>query len=84
MHAPSSDGRHAFVAQSGNTGLVGASVPDDTGTRASLSLSRLRETFDLDVANRSLRVSAGFRLSEVNDCLAEHGLFFPIDWARTP
>ncbi|WP_428514772.1 FAD-binding oxidoreductase [Roseovarius sp.] len=73
-----------FVAQSGNTGLVGASVPDDTGTQAVLSLSRLRETFDLDVANRSLRVSAGFRLSEVNDRLAEHGLFFPIDLGSDP
>jgi FAD/FMN-containing dehydrogenase len=73
-----------FVVQSGNTGLVGASVPDDTGAQAVLSLSRLRETFDLDPANRSLRVSAGFRLSEVNERLAEHGLFFPIDLGSDP
>ncbi|MGS4919289.1 MULTISPECIES: FAD-binding oxidoreductase [Mameliella] len=73
-----------FVAQSGNTGLVGASVPDDVGDTAVLSLSRLRETFELDLANRSLRVSAGFRLSEVNDRLAEHGLFFPIDLGSDP
>ncbi len=73
-----------FVAQSGNTGLVGASVPDDTGTQVLLSLSRLRDTFELDLANRSLRVSAGFRLSEVNDRLAEHGLFFPIDLGSDP
>ncbi|MEL0437327.1 FAD-binding oxidoreductase [Phycobacter sp. K97] len=73
-----------YVPQSGNTGLVGASVPDDSGATAVLSLSRLRETFDLDLANRSLRVSAGFRLSEVNDRLAEHGLFFPIDLGSDP
>jgi FAD/FMN-containing dehydrogenase len=73
-----------YVPQSGNTGLVGASVPDDSGTTAVLSLSRLRETFDLDLANRSLRVSAGFRLSEVNDRLAEHGLCFPIDLGSDP
>lgn len=73
-----------FVPQSGNTGLVGASVPDGSGSMAVLSLSRLRETFDLDLANRSLRVSAGFRLSEVNDRLAEHGLFFPIDLGSDP
>ena len=72
------------MPQSGNTGLVGASVPDDSGTTAVLSLSRLRETFDLDLANRSLRVSAGFRLSEVNDRLAEHGLCFPIDLGSDP
>lgn len=73
-----------FVAQSGNTGLVGASVPDDSGQAAVLSLSRLRETFELDRANRSLRVSAGFRLSEVNERLADHGLFFPIDLGSDP
>jgi FAD/FMN-containing dehydrogenase len=73
-----------FVAQSGNTGLVGASIPDASGNTAVLSLSRLRDTFELDLANRSLRVSAGFRLSEVNARLAEHGLFFPIDLGSDP
>lgn len=73
-----------FIAQSGNTGLVGASVPDNTGRTVVLSLARLRETFDLDLANRSLRVSAGFRLSEVNNRLAEHGVFFPIDLGSDP
>lgn len=73
-----------YLAQSGNTGLVGASVPDDTGNQVVLSLSRLRDTFEVDLANRSLRVSAGFRLSEVNDRLAEHGLFFPIDLGSDP
>ncbi|MDE0591303.1 FAD-binding oxidoreductase [Halocynthiibacter sp. C4] len=74
----------SFVAQSGNTGLVGASVPDSSGQQAVLSLSRLRETFEPDLANRSIRVSTGFRLSEVNDRLAEHGLFFPIDLGSDP
>ncbi len=73
-----------FVPQSGNTGLVGASVPDTSDAMAVLSLSRLRERFELDLANRSLRVSAGFRLSEVNDRLADHGLFFPIDLGSDP
>ena len=76
--------RTSFVAQSGNTGLVGASVPDASGATVVLSLSRLRETFDLDLDNRSLRVSAGFRLSEINDRLSEHGLFFPIDLSSDP
>lgn len=79
-----SDSQTSFVAQSGNTGLVGASVPDCSGQQAVLSLSRLRETFEPDLANRSLRVSAGFRLSEVNERLAEHGLFFPIDLGSDP
>lgn len=78
------DTQTPFVAQSGNTGLVGASVPDNSNAQVVLSLSRLREIFDLDLANRSLRVSAGYRLSEVNDRLAEHGLFFPIDLGSDP
>tara|TARA_R100000935_G_scaffold1892_2_gene5681 strand:+ start:2835 stop:4214 length:1380 start_codon:yes stop_codon:yes gene_type:complete len=73
-----------FVPQSGNTGLVGASIPDETGRKAVLSLEKLRGVFEIDLANRSLTVSAGFRLSEVNDRLAPHGLFFPIDLGADP
>lgn len=72
------------VPQSGNTGVVVGSTPDASGTQAVLSLDRLRETFELDAPNRSLRVSAGFRLSEINERLAPHGLFFPIDLGADP
>jgi FAD/FMN-containing dehydrogenase len=78
------DTQTPFVPQSGNTGLVGASVPDSSGKQAVLSLSRLRDTFEIDLSNRSLRVSAGFRLSEVNERLCDHGLFFPIDLGSDP
>lgn len=74
----------SYVPQSGNTGLVGASVPDDSGQTAVLSLDKVRSTFDVDSANRSVTVSAGLRLSEVNARLAEHGLFFPIDLGADP
>lgn len=73
-----------YLPQSANTGLVGASVPDQEGKTAVLSCGKLRETFDLDLANRSLKVSAGFRLSEINDRLSSHGLFFPIDLGADP
>ena len=74
----------SFMPQAGNTGLVGASVPDESGKTAVLSLGKLRDVFELDLANRSLTVSAGLRLSEVNARLAEHGLFFPIDLGADP
>ena len=74
----------ALVPQAGNTGLVGGSTPDDSGTQGVLSLDRLRSTFDLDIDNRSLRVDAGFRLSEINARLEQHGLFFPIDLGADP
>ncbi|MBA8904329.1 FAD-binding oxidoreductase [Aminobacter ciceronei] len=78
--------RHAIalVPQSGNTGLVAGSTPDATGTQGVLSLDRLRSTFELDFDNRSLRVDAGFRLSEINARLEPHGLFFPIDLGADP
>lgn len=78
--------RHAIalVPQSGNTGLVAGSTPDDSGMEGVLSLERLRSTFELDLDNRSLRVDAGFRLSEINARLEPHGLFFPIDLGADP
>ncbi|MEW9806473.1 FAD-binding oxidoreductase [Mesorhizobium sp. ZMM04-5] len=74
----------ALVPQSGNTGLVGGSTPDESGEQGILSLDRLRATFDLDMDNRSLRVDAGFRLSEINARLEPHGLFFPVDLGADP
>ena len=74
----------ALVPQSGNTGLVGGSTPDGSGTQGVVSLDRLRSTFALDTDNRSLRVDAGFRLSEINARLEPHGLFFPIDLGADP
>ena len=74
----------AYIPQSGNTGLVGASVPDSSGNVAVLSLDKVRGTFELDETNRSLKVSAGLRLSEINSRLVEYGFFFPIDVGSDP
>lgn len=73
-----------YVIQSGNTGLVGASVPDNSGTQAVLSLARLKSGFELDLANRSATVGAGMRLSALNGRLVEHDLFLPIDLGADP
>ncbi len=74
----------ALIPQSGNTGLVSGSTPDATATQAVLSLDRMTQRFDLDLDNRSLTVDAGFRLSDVNQRLEKHGLFFPIDLGADP
>jgi FAD/FMN-containing dehydrogenase len=76
--------RIALIPQSGNTGLVSGSTPDDGGTQAVLSLDRMVQRFDLDLDNRSLHVDAGFQLSAVNQKLEAHGLFFPIDLGADP
>jgi FAD/FMN-containing dehydrogenase len=74
----------ALVPQSGNTGLVSGSTPDGSGGEVVLSLDRLTRRFDLDPDNRSIRVDAGFRLSDLNRRLEEHDLFFPIDLGADP
>ena len=73
-----------LIPQSGNTGLVSGSTPDETGTQAVLSLDRMTKRFDLDLDNRSLHADAGFRLSDVNQRIEKHGLFFPIDLGADP
>ncbi|WP_018236031.1 FAD-binding oxidoreductase [Ensifer sp. BR816] len=74
----------ALVPQSGNTGLVSGSTPDGSGTEVVLSVDRLTRHFELDLDNRSIRVDAGFRLSDLNRRLEEHDLFFPIDLGADP
>jgi FAD/FMN-containing dehydrogenase len=74
----------ALVPQSGNTGLVSGSTPDASGAQVVLSLDRMTQVFDLDIDNRSLRVDAGMRLSDINARLEHSGLFFPIDLGADP
>jgi len=73
-----------FVPQSGNTGLVGGSTPDPSGSEVVLSLERLNRVCDIDVDNRSVRVGAGMRLSELNSRLEPEGLCFPVDLGADP
>lgn len=74
----------SLLPQGANTGMVGASTPDMSGTQIVLSLSRLRATCEVDVANRSVAVDAGVTLQELNDKLEPHGLWFPIDLGANP
>lgn len=71
----------AVVTQGAHTGLVRAATP---AGQVLLSTERLRSVFDFDPLDRTLRVSTGFKLSEVNQRLAEHGLQFPIDLSADP
>ncbi|MDR0225380.1 MAG: FAD-binding oxidoreductase [Burkholderiaceae bacterium] len=73
-----------LVPQGANTGLVGASTPDDSATEVVLSTSRLRAHCEIDVDNRSVSVDAGVTLQELNERLEPHGLWFPIDLGANP
>ena len=73
-----------LVAQGANTGLTGASNPDESGEMLVLSLERLRAPLEIDAANRTVTVGAGVTLSQLNTALAEHDLVFPIDLGADP
>jgi FAD/FMN-containing dehydrogenase len=79
-------GRHGLrlVPQGAHTGLVRAATPVDGERDVLLATERLREVFELDPLDRTLRVSAGYRLSEINERLAPHGLMLPIDLSADP
>ena len=74
----------SFVPQSGNTGLVSNATPDSSGKQIILSLERLRAPLQVNLANRSVHVGAGVRLSTLNNELRKHGLFLPIDLGADP
>ncbi|WP_338641936.1 FAD-binding oxidoreductase [Burkholderia pyrrocinia] len=76
--------RIALVAQGARTGLVGAAVPDRSGTQCVVSFDRMRAIRAFDPANRSITVEAGARLSDINRVAAEAGLCLPIDLGSDP
>lgn len=73
-----------LVAQGANTGLSGSSTPDDSGRQIVVNLERLAGIESLDVADRSVDVMAGARLSRLNAKALPFGLQFPIDLGADP
>lgn len=69
------------VPQGGNTGLVGGSVPDETGSQILLSLERLRRVREVDTLNYSITVEAGCVLADVQSAAAAEDLLFPLSLA---
>lgn len=74
-------GRHraAVVLQGGNTGLVGAAVP--AGGEVLVSLRRLTELGDVDLASQQVTVGAGVPLADLQTHARAAGLEFGVDLA---
>jgi FAD/FMN-containing dehydrogenase len=68
----------AIVAQGGNTGLVGGSVPDGSGTQVLLSLARMNRIRALDTLNLTLTVDAGCLLQQAQQAASDCGLLYPL------
>jgi FAD/FMN-containing dehydrogenase len=73
-----------FVVQGAGTGLVAGATPSQDGTQWIISMQRMKECLQIDVKNRTATLSAGYRLSDINQAAAPHGLFFPIDLGADP
>ncbi len=73
--------RAGLVAQGGNTGLVGGSVPDASGTQVLISLTRMNRIRAVDAANLTLTAEAGCVLQAVQEAAAAQGLLFPLSLA---
>ena len=71
----------SLVAQGGNTGLVGASVPDESGSQVLLSTARLNRIRSVDRANLTMVVEAGCVLQRVQEEAAANGLLFALSLA---
>jgi FAD/FMN-containing dehydrogenase len=70
-----------IVTQGGNTGLVGAGVPDTSGSQVLLSMQRMNRIRGLDPANLTLTAEAGCVLQAVQTAAADAGLLFPLSLA---
>ena len=71
----------SIVPQGGNTGLVGASIPDASGTQVLLSLARMNRVREIDAANLTLTAEAGCVLQAVQEAADAQGLLFPLSLA---
>lgn len=68
----------AIVPQGGNTGLVGAQQPDESGKAVILSLSRMNKIRSLDPVGNLITVEAGAILHNVQQAAAAEDRLFPL------
>ncbi|MGE4570865.1 MAG: FAD-binding oxidoreductase [Gammaproteobacteria bacterium] len=66
------------VPQGGNTGLVGGSIPSESGVEIILSMERMNKVLDIDPINYTMTVEAGCILSEVQDVAFAANRLFPL------
>jgi FAD/FMN-containing dehydrogenase len=76
-----SETKTPVVPQSGNTGLVGAQVPDASGREIVLSLSRLNRIREIDVLSNTATVEAGVVLQTLQEAADGADRLFPLSLA---
>ncbi len=71
----------AIVPQGGNTGLVGAQIPDASGSAILLSLTRMRKIREIDPMTDTMIVEAGATLAEAQAAAESVDRLFPLSLA---
>lgn len=67
-----------IVPQSGNTGLVGGSIPDQSNKEVLLSLKRMNKIREKDELNQTMTLEAGVILSDSHDIAESMNSIFPM------
>ncbi len=67
-----------IVPQSGNTGLVGGQIPDESGREIVLSLERLDKIRGLDPVGATVVAEAGVVLERLQEAAEQVGMLFPL------
>ncbi|MDA9180557.1 FAD-binding oxidoreductase, partial [Emcibacteraceae bacterium] len=67
-----------IVPQSGNTGLVGGSIPDQSNEEVLLSLKRMNKIREKDALNQTMTIEAGVILSDAHDIAESMNSIFPM------
>lgn len=73
--------RTPVVPQGGNTGLVGAQIPYESGNEIVVSLSRMNRIREVDAAGFTMTVEAGVILQEAQNAADAENRFFPLSLA---
>ena len=73
--------RTAIVPQGGNTGLVGAQIPDESGNQVVVAMERLAHVRDIDLASNTMTVEAGLTLALAQEVAERAGRLFPLSLA---
>ncbi len=70
--------RSVIVPQSGNTGLAGGQIPDQSGDEVVMSLERMNRILDVDQAGNTMTVEAGVILKTVQEAAERVDRLFPL------
>lgn len=70
--------RTAIVPQGGNTGLVGAQIPLESGDEIVISLARLNRIREIDPNGDTMTVEAGVTLANAQDTASDADRLFPL------